>query len=605
MRYKFFILFIFLFFISCDNRSDCNGNCSDIEVCIDGNCVLTNGVCYNSSDCQPSEICETDNNICVDNPCEDWEIYDEDTKNCLLRDGFCYDDNNCRLNENCINHKCSGNTVSCNGIDCAGHGNCVININIPICNCDNGYQDNDDNLTCEPNCNTLDDCGEHALSCDDSSGIAVCTCDNGYYADSMYNCVNPCDNVICNNGICVSDGVSAYHCECNNGYHESNGECIAAPLKLCVGNYFTCVLLKDGKVVCFGDNSLGQLGNGNNISDFNPDYVLNIENGIDIVCGNEHACVLLRDKTVKCWGNNTFGQLGDSTFNKSNKPVEVINLNNVIELKSGSYHVCALLQDGKLKCWGMNLFGQLGNRKIENSNKPVYVVKDFTLQDFENIIMISSGGNHNCLEDINGDIWCWGSNANGELGINKDWHDYSNCRNSNCRYAGENQAINITQNAIRNDYIVLNNVDNLLTNGNFTAIIKSNDVYLFGENTMEQLTFEESETQKIPYHAFSLSEYDNIKIGGSQTCGMKNDDLYCLGRNLFGELGDINTIEKTYNMTLIDGVNGLDFYALGKNHNCAIIQNRVKCWGSNKRGELGVDNKLVLESSSAVFCEGF
>ncbi len=605
MKY-FYIFFIFLT-ISCSNNTgnNCDDSCTNFEICKKEECILMEGACYNASECQQSEICDTNTNQCVNNPCNSWEEYQNE--NCVLRQGACNDNNDCNIGENCINHKCTTIPADCTGITCSNHGTCQIAINVAICNCDLGYQDNDDNLTCEPDCNSVNNCGVNATSCDDSTGIAVCNCANNYYGNSQYECVSPCENITCNNGICIADGVTESHCQCNTGYHDYNDLCLADPIKVSVGNYFTCSLLSDKTIVCFGDNKLGQLGNGttNNISNFNLTAVSDIDNATDIITGNEHACALLEDKTVKCWGNNQYGQLGNGNFENSNSPVTVKDLANVISLKAGAYHNCALLADGKVKCWGMNLYAQLGNRELINKNKPVYIVKDFTLTPLEDISFIGVGGLHNCLQQTNGDIWCWGSNSNGQLGNNKDWHNYPSCRTENCRDAKEIQAINITQLARDENREIFNSVDDLILGGNFTLGLKGNDLYFWGESSMYQLAVENTDNQIIPPLSPQLTGYTNIQLGGTQTCGIKDSKLYCLGRNLFGELGDINIIEKTYTMTEIINLDNLSQYSLGTNHNCAIVDTKIKCWGSNIRGELGIDNEIIKNSTTVVDVLGF
>ena len=604
---KIFIMFLVFFIVSCGENTDsnCNNSCKVFETCINDECMLMEGACYNANECQPSEICDTNSNQCINNPCNSWEEYINQT--CTLRAGACNDNTDCNLGENCVSHKCTAIPADCNGIKCSNHGNCQIAVNVAICNCDNGYQDNDDNLTCEPDCNLVGNCGANAVSCDDSTGIAVCTCETNYYGNNLYQCVSPCETITCNNGTCIADGVTQSHCECNTGYHDYNGECLADPIKVSVGNYFTCSLLSDNKIVCFGDNNLGQLGNGttNSNSNFNLTTVIDIDNAVDISLGREHACALLDDKTVKCWGNNQYGQLGNGNFESSDSPVEVSDLSNVVSLKTGAYHNCALLEDQKVKCWGMNIYAQLGNRELTNRNKPVYIVKDFTLVPLENISFITAGGLHNCLQQTNGEIWCWGANGNGQLGNNKDWQNYPSCRNNNCRDAKEIQPINITQLARNENREIFNNTDKLITEGNFTLGIKGTDLYLWGENSFYQLAAEQTENQIIPPLTPQLSDYTDVQLGGSQTCGIKDNKLYCLGRNLFGELGDINIIEKTSTMIEISNLENLTQYSLGTNHNCAITENKIKCWGSNIRGELGIDNEIIKNSDIVVEVLGF
>jgi len=75
-----------------------------------------------------------------------------------------------------------------------------------------------------------------------------------------------------------------------------------------------------------------------------------------------------------CWGNNSYGQLGNGENTKRNVPVDVIGLDDKVTMMTGGFdHTCALLSTGRVKCWGNNSYGQLGNGKNEDKNTPVDV----------------------------------------------------------------------------------------------------------------------------------------------------------------------------------------------------------------------------------------
>jgi hypothetical protein len=86
---------------------------------------------------------------------------------------------------------------------------------------------------------------------------------------------------------------------------------------LTTGAYHTCVMREDGTVTCWGEGINGQLGNGfpPDVGNF-PDTVGGaIELGTGrsataITTGDDHTCALLDDATLKCWGKNSIGQLG-------------------------------------------------------------------------------------------------------------------------------------------------------------------------------------------------------------------------------------------------------------------------------------------------------
>lgn len=96
-------------------------------------------------------------------------------------------------------------------------------------------------------------------------------------------------------------------------------------LDIAVGENHTCALLPNKTVKCWGKNDLGQLGNGGNGSESDiPVLVENLSNVKSIAAGRNHTCALLLDQTVMCWGENTKGQLGSGDFKSYDVPVQVV-----------------------------------------------------------------------------------------------------------------------------------------------------------------------------------------------------------------------------------------------------------------------------------------
>ena len=79
--------------------------------------------------------------------------------------------------------------------------------------------------------------------------------------------------------------------------------------------------------------------------------------------GSDHACAILDDGTVRCWGQNSSGQLGngDAQLTSSTTPVTVVGVSGATALALGDSHACALMSNGQVRCWGANLDGQAGN----------------------------------------------------------------------------------------------------------------------------------------------------------------------------------------------------------------------------------------------------
>ncbi|GFH61755.1 VCBS repeat-containing protein [Chaetoceros tenuissimus] len=132
-----------------------------------------------------------------------------------------------------------------------------------------------------------------------------------------------------------------------------------------------------------------------------------------------HVCLLAYDM-VQCVGYNYYGQLGQPSSDAFGTPV-LLNFPNSITAKpkkvvTGYDHTCTLFQDGHVWCNGSNGFQQLGDETSANSATPIQVKKGSVL--LVDVIDIEAGAYHNCAIQNNGAMYCWGFNADGQLGMN-------------------------------------------------------------------------------------------------------------------------------------------------------------------------------------------
>jgi hypothetical protein len=86
-----------------------------------------------------------------------------------------------------------------------------------------------------------------------------------------------------------------------------------------------------------------------------------VTGGTIIASGLGHSCMTTSDNRVLCWGLNSSGQVGDETNVNRQTAVFVKDLDGVYNLTLGSRHSCALTSEGEVWCWGENSSGQLGN----------------------------------------------------------------------------------------------------------------------------------------------------------------------------------------------------------------------------------------------------
>jgi len=180
------------------------------------------------------------------------------------------------------------------------------------------------------------------------------------------------------------------------------------------GGLFTCALLANGTVWCWGYNGNGELGNGTTTESNIPVQVAGINTAVAIATGYAHACAVLASGAVKCWGWNAFGGLGNGTTTDSNTPVTVLGLSGGREVAAGNFSTCALLTDGTERCWGDNFYGELGDGSAGGSGS--YSTTPTHVKGISTGVAIIAGAYSNCVLLRGGTIQCWGDNRLGVLG---------------------------------------------------------------------------------------------------------------------------------------------------------------------------------------------
>ena len=121
-----------------------------------------------------------------------------------------------------------------------------------------------------------------------------------------------------------------------------------------------------GSALGWGYNYSGQVGNGTTSQGQpcscvpTPAPLLGVTEATEIAAGYEFGLALLADGRVMSWGYNYGGELGNGTTDLNPVPAPVPGLSNVVAVSAGSEFALALLGDGSIMAWGENAYGQLG-----------------------------------------------------------------------------------------------------------------------------------------------------------------------------------------------------------------------------------------------------
>jgi len=184
---------------------------------------------------------------------------------------------------------------------------------------------------------------------------------------------------------------------------------------LSVGEYHHCVILNDDSLVCWGENSVGQVGVGDTTKRASPTPVTlgSGRTAKAVALGQSHTCAILSDDSLSCWGTNYGGQLGVGDTTSRNSPTAVsLGSSTVKAVALGQSHTCAILSDDSLSCWGVNTYGQLGVGDTTNRNSPTAVSLGSST-----VKAIALGQSHTCAILNDDSVKCWGYNYYGQLGI--------------------------------------------------------------------------------------------------------------------------------------------------------------------------------------------
>lgn len=344
-----------------------------------------------------------------------------------------------------------------------------------------------------------------------------------------------------------------------------------AASSLAAGGSQTCVVTAGGAVQCWGSSYAGLSSDGEStlvtISP-TPTTVSGLGSGVaSVVVGDSHACALTTGGAVRCWGDNSSGQLGDGTTTDRFTPTAVSGLGSgVAALTAGDFHTCALTTGGSVRCWGANFSGQLGDGTTTYRLTPTFVSGLGSVA----AVAVSGGYSHTCVLLATGAARCWGSNFSGQLGDGT-----TTTRSTPTAVSG--LASGVAAVAARGSHAC--------------AVTTGGALLCWGDNSGGQLGDGTVTNRSTPTAVSGLGAgVAAVSLGSVHTCAVTSSGaVRCWGQNRAGQLGDGTTNTYRYTPTEVTGLGaGVAALALGGSHSCArMVDGTVRCWGSNRGGQLG------------------
>ena len=291
--------------------------------------------------------------------------------------------------------------------------------------------------------------------------------------------------------------------------------------KVAAGYDHTIGLDNNGQVWCWGINGDGRLGDNSTSQRITPVSIRGAKKTFcQISAGYSHSIALDNNSQVWCWGSNLEGgQLGNNSTVSRCTPVSIHGTKKTFcRISAASYHNLGIDYTGQVWCWGRNDSGQLGDNSILNKCTPISI-----RGSKKTFCRISVGSYVSSAIDYTGQVWCWGKNTHGELGINS-----TVCKCTPVSIFGAKK----TFCQISNGY-----------NGTTIGLDKYGQVWGWGYNNYGQIGDNSGSIRCTPVSiAGTKKTFCQIKTGNYFSMGIDNyGHLWSWGLNGSGELG-VNSI---------------------------------------------------------------
>jgi alpha-tubulin suppressor-like RCC1 family protein len=350
----------------------------------------------------------------------------------------------------------------------------------------------------------------------------------------------------------------------------SGKELIRPPRQVAAGGRHSVVLKDDGTVWTWGDNGLGQLGDGTTNQSLEARQVQNLPLIQQVDAELYGSLALSQDGRVYAWGGNEFEDFGLlPAGTRFTLPYLYTNLPVLTQISMGAYVHYGLTAEGLVWAWGHDEHGALGDGQNNwNRRGPVQT------SNLTDVVKVEAGAKFGVAVKRDGTVWTWGWNKYGQLGIGS-----TNTQTMPVQVPGLNGIVNVS--------VYANHVIALKGDGT---------VWTWGQNIFGQCGVDHTNDCLSPQQVPNLSEVVAVQAGSDHALALKADGtVWAWGRNWEGQLGKGTY---THSRVPVQVSNLTDALALGAGgcHSLAIKQNGdVVGWGENRMRQLG-DGTLQIRN---------
>lgn len=222
---------------------------------------------------------------------------------------------------------------------------------------------------------------------------------------------------------------------------------------------------------------------------------------------------------------------------------------------AGATHTCALTTGGRAYCWGSNAEGELGTGTRADSPLPAPVEGNLVF------LSLDAGVEFTCGVTTSGATLCWGRNSTGALG--------------NAATPRSTTPLPVTGGLL---------FRSVTAGGDHACGVAEDGVaYCWGANVQGQLGTGDTLSSARPLPVAGALRFRSVTAGDAHTCGVTVDSLaYCWGTNRHGELG-VGARGVRLGPQPVAHHRRWGTLSAGAHHTCGTMADRpaVFCWGDN------------------------
>ena len=348
-----------------------------------------------------------------------------------------------------------------------------------------------------------------------------------------------------------------------------------------VGSYHACAITTAEESICWGFNEDGQTATGV-LSPISG--MARVASGLSVrvtSSGRYHSCEVTLSGDVYCSGSNTTGQVNGSPSAPfpSFTRVQPLPATAFRIVAAGLSHSCALSLSQQLWCWGSNGEGQIGNGLVEPgaAYAPVFIGDGYRA--------VTATGLHTCALTVAGNAECWGWNASGQLGDGSTETRGTPIAITGFTFRTEPSTVPPAPDP---DFYIPGQAYISAGFAHTCGILVDNTAACWGEGENGQLGRGTAGDANLPVPVSGGLEFRAISAGYRHTCAIAVDGAaYCWGDNAQGQLGDGSF---TSSLTPVPVSGGLTWQSIsaGDTFSCGVTTGGVLyCWGDNVYGQLG------------------